>query len=160
MRSFNYTTTNGDGFGNKTGGLFANSGNASGIAVFSGTTVNAHTVPVDVIFVSTGGSLYTAGPPERGYRITNTDWYDIKNPITLEDQPYYRMGSNTLNLKYNTADLGHYNKLGGVYNVKLGRWTTARSQINLILTKTSTLSEIEGLSIYEGDSTYATKLNE
>lgn len=159
MRSFNYTTTNGDGFGNKTGGLFANSGNASGIAVFSGITVNAHTVPVDVIFVSTGGS-FTAGPPERGYRITNTDWYDIKNPITLEDQPYYRMGSNTLNLKYNTADLGHYNKLGGVYNVKLGRWTTARSQINLILTKTSTLSEIEGLSIYEGDSTYATKLNE
>lgn len=34
IRSFNYTTTDGDGFGTKTSGLLANSGNASGIAVF------------------------------------------------------------------------------------------------------------------------------
>lgn len=160
IRSFNYVNQDGDGFGAKTGGLFANSGNASGVAVFRGTDINADTEPVDVIFVSSGGSLYTAGPPERGYRITNTDWYDVKNPITLERQPFYRMGSNTLFLSYNTADLGFYNKLGGVYNIKLGRWTTARSQIRLILTKSSPITEIEGLSVFEGDSTYATKLVE
>lgn len=142
IRSFNYTTTNGDGFGTKTSGLFANSGNASGVAVFSGTTVDANTVPVDVIFVGSGGSLYTEG---KGYRITNNDWYDIKNPITLEDQPYYRMGSNTINLSYKTpSDAGFYNILGGVYNTTLGRWTTARSQINLLLEKTSPVDTIQG----------------
>lgn len=144
IRSFNYTTTNGDGFGTATSGLLANSGNASGIAVFPGTTITAATVPVDVMFVSTGGSLYSAGPPERGYRIANTDWYDVKNPITLQDQPYYRSGSNTLNMSYSPADIGYFYKLGGEYNVTLGRWMKARSQTNVLLTKQSTITEIEG----------------
>lgn len=152
IRAFNYTTTDGDGFGAKTGGLFANSGNASGLAVFEGTTVNASTKPVDVIFVSTGGSLYTPGPPPVGYRITNNDWYDVKNPITLEDQPFYRQGSNTLSLGYATADQGYFNLLGGEYNLALGRWTKARTQTNFLLTKQSPITEIEG----EG----ATKLKE
>lgn len=146
IRSFNYTTTDGDGFGTKTSGLLANSGNASGIAVFSGTTVNASTVPVDVLFVATGGSLYTATPSALGYRITNTDWYDITNPITLEDQPYYRSGSNTLNMTYTTADLGYFYQMGGEYNVTLGRWSKARSQTNVLLTKSSPLSDIENAS--------------
>lgn len=144
IRSFNYTTTDGDGFGRKTGGLFANSGNASGLAVFEGTTVNANTKPIDVIFVATGGSLYTAGPPALGYRITNTDWYDVKNPITIEDQPFYRAGSNTMSMVYNTADLGYWLMLGGEYNPAIGRWTKARVQNNVLLTKESLLEEIEG----------------
>lgn len=144
IRAFNYTTTDGDGFGTKTGGLYANSGNASGVAVFAGTTVNADTRPVDVIFVGTGGSLFAPGPPALGYRITNTDWYDVKNPVTLEDQPYYRSGANTLNMAYTTADLGYFYKLGGVYNPALGRWTTARTQTNVLLAKDSPLSDIEG----------------
>ncbi|GAB2837332.1 hypothetical protein GCM10027043_45320 [Ferruginibacter profundus] len=144
IRSFNYTTTDGDGFGTKTGGLFANSGNASGLAVFAGTTVTAASTPIDVMFVATGGSLYTTTPTLQGYRIANTDWYDIKNPITLEDQPFYRSGSNTLNMSYTTADLGYFYKLGGEYNVALGRWMKARSQTNVLLTKTSAISEIEG----------------
>ena len=144
IRSFNYTTTDGDGFGTKTSGLLANSGNASGIAVFAGTTVTAASTPVDVMFVAAGGSLYTPGPPERGYRIANTDWYDIKNPITLQDQPFYRSGSNTLSMSYTPADLGYFYKLGGEYNVTLGRWMKARSQTNVLLTKQSVLSEIEG----------------
>lgn len=152
IRAFNYTTTDGDGFGAKTGGLFANSGNASGLAVFEGTTVNASTKPVDVIFVSSGGSLYTPGPPAMGYRITKTDWYKVKNTRTLEDQPFYRQGSNTLSLSYATADQGYFNLLGGEYNLALGRWTKARTQTNLLLTKQSLITEIEG----EG----ATKLKE
>ncbi|MGC4099709.1 DUF5689 domain-containing protein [Ferruginibacter sp.] len=144
IRSFNYTTTDGDGFGTKTSGLFANSGNASGFAIFKGTNVDVNSAPVDVLFVSTGGSLYTTTPAPQGYRIANTDWYDIKNPITLEDQPFYRSGSNTLNMSYTTADLGYFYKMGGEYNVTLGRWTKARAQNNVLLTKTSQLVEIEG----------------
>ena len=82
IRAFNYTTSDGDGFGNKTTGLMANSGNAFGMAVFQDTAVTVSSVPVDVIFIATGGSLYTAGPPEKGYLIANTDFYDIVNPIT------------------------------------------------------------------------------
>lgn len=144
IRSFNYTTTDGDGFGTKTGGLLANSGNASGIAVFEGINVTASSTPIDVIFVATGGSLFQAGSPARGYRIGNTDWYDIKNPITLQDQPFYRQGSNTLSMVYTTSDLGYFYVLGGEYNATLGRWMKARSQTNLLLEKTSTLSQIEG----------------
>lgn len=144
IRAFNYTTTDGDGFGAKTGGLFANSGNASGLAVFEGTTVDASTKPVDVIFVSTGGSLYTAGPPAMGYRITNNDWYRVRNSRTKQDQPFYRQGSNTRCLSYATADQGYFNLLGGEYKLSTGRWTKARTQTNLLLTKQSLISEIEG----------------
>ncbi|MBO9561251.1 MAG: hypothetical protein J7621_00700 [Niastella sp.] len=144
IRAFDYVNNNGDGFGAKTGGLFANSGNASGLAVFEGTTVDLNTRPVDVMFVSSGGSLFTAGPPMQGYRITNTDWYDVKNPITLVDQPFYRQGSNTLSLTYPTADQGYFQLLGGEYNLSLGRWTKARTQTNLQLTKQSLVTEIEG----------------
>lgn len=140
---YNYTTNAGADFGTKTTNLLANSGNAFGMAVFEGTTVTVDSIPVDVIFISTGGSLYTAGPPAQGYRITNTDWYDVKNPVSLKDQPFYRSGSNTLALTYNTSDVGIFNMLGGEYRPSLGRWTTARSQHNITLTKTSVLAEIE-----------------
>lgn len=140
---YNYATSNGADFGTKTTNLLANSGNAFGMAVFEGTTVTVDTEPVDVIFISTGGSLYTAGPPAQGYRITNTDWYDVKNPRTRKDQPFYRSGTNTLALTYNTSDVGIFNLLGGEYSPALGRWTTARSQHNITLTKTSALTEIE-----------------
>lgn len=142
VRSYNYTTTDGDGFGTKTSGLLANSGNASGIAVFAGTAVTAATKPIDVIFVGANGTLYAA--PSSGYRITNTDFYDVRNPITLVDQPFYRSGTNTISLSYNTADLGIFNMLGGEYNPTLGRWMKARIQNNVLLTKTSAISEIEG----------------
>ena len=141
IRSFNYSNTPGDGFGTPAS-IFANSGNASGVAVFQGTTVNADTKPVDVIFIATGGSLFQASP-ERGYRIANTDWYDIKNPITLQDQPFYRQGSNTLNLSYPSGE-GYFNKMGGEYNSTLGRWMKARTQNLTFLQRNATLADIEG----------------
>ncbi len=141
IRAFDYTTNNGDGFGLKTGGLFANSGNASGVAVFRDSTVTVDSKPVDVIFVSTGGSLYSGG---KGYRIANTDFYDVVDPLTGASQPFYRQGSNLLSLTYNTADLGYFYKLGGVYDLTLGKWSRVRTQTNLLLTKTSAISEIEG----------------
>lgn len=144
IKAYNYTTNNGEGFGTKTGGLLANSGNASGVAIFEDTTVTVNSKPADVIFIGTGGSLFTPGPPALGYRITNNDFYDVKNPITLEDQPFYRSGVNTLCFVYNTSDLGYFNKLGGVYSTTLGRWVQARNQVNVLLTKTSLIDEIEG----------------
>ena len=144
IRAFDYTLTGGDGFGRATTGLMANSGNAFGMAVFKDSVVNVNSVPEDCIFIATGGSLYTAGPPAQGYRITNTDFYDIINPITLQSQPFYRAGSNTLSFVYNTADVGYFNMLGGEYSPGLGKWVKARAQNNVTLTKTSAITDIEG----------------
>jgi len=146
--SFNYKTMDGKGFGSKTSNLLANSGNAFGMAVFADSAVTVNSRPVDVVFISTGGSLFTAGPPAAGYRITNTDFYDVINPITLENQPFYRQGSNTLSFSYVTGQ-GNFNKLGGVYSATLGRWKKARAQNNILLSKTSTITDIEG----EGSTT-------
>jgi hypothetical protein len=143
IKAYDYVNNNGEGFGTKTGGLLANSGNAFGIAVFQGTNITVNTAPIDAVFVATGGSLFTAGPPAMGYRIPNNDFYDKKNPITLVDQPFYRSGTNTLNFVYNTSDLGYFVMLGGEYNPALGRWVKARSQNNILLTKTSAVTEIE-----------------
>jgi hypothetical protein len=154
IRSKNYTTAtpagapagNGDGFGLYTTGLFANSGNASGFAIFEGTTVDVNSAPIDVIFIGGGGSLYNA--PSVGYKIANTDFYDKVNPITLAPQPYYRSGENTLSFSYQLpADQGFWNKLGGVYNPALGKWVKARSQSNIDLNTSSTIVDIEGTSL-------------
>src|SRR6202012_3076720 len=51
IRAFNYTTTDGDGFGIRNSGFFANSGNAFGMAVFNTTAVTKDTQPIDVMFV-------------------------------------------------------------------------------------------------------------
>lgn len=137
-----YATINGDGFGTATTNLLANSGNVGGIALFDKTTVDASTIPVDVIFFGGGGTVYTAGPPERGYRITNTDYYDEKNPTTLVDQPYYAQGSNVGKFAFPTAT--SFFQLEGTYNTSSGRWTKARLGKNITLTATSTVAAIEG----------------
>lgn len=137
------TTGNGDGFGSYTTNLLANSGNASGIAVFEGTTVDKDTAPIDVIFISDGGSIYNAAGPY-GYKIANTDFYDQVNPITLKPQPYFKMGTNTMKLSYQVpADGGFWNMLGGIYDEKIGKWKKARTQSNLKLELTSGLNAIE-----------------
>lgn len=120
----------------------ANSGNGAGIAVFDVINVDASTIPVDVIFYGGGGSLYTPGPPARGYRITNTDYYDEKNANTLAEQPFFNQGSNTGKFAFPPA--ANYAKLGGTYNRTTGRWTTARIQVPVVLTATSTVAAIEG----------------
>lgn len=143
IRAFNYGSTNGDGFGLKTTNLFANSGNASGFAVFEGTNVTKDTKPIDVIMIDDGGSIFSSGD-NQGYRIANTDYYDVINPITLVPQPFYLQGSNTINLLYVSTE-GNFVKLGGIYNARLGKWVQARSQQNILLTPESTLEEIEGV---------------
>ncbi|MBV4359282.1 DUF5689 domain-containing protein [Pinibacter aurantiacus] len=144
IRTFDYTKIPGDGFGAVTTNILANSGNASGIAVFADSAVNANSEPVDVMFIATGGTIYAAGPPEVGYRITNTDYYDLKHPQTLKSQGFYRAGSNTRALAYPAANIGYFELLGGVYDTNLGRWTTARSQTNVLIpSKGGTIDMIE-----------------
>jgi len=137
-----YSTEDGDGFGTKTTNLLANSGNAAGIAVFDNINPVAATIPVDVIFFGGAGMIYTPGPPERGYRITNTDYYDEKNPSNLALQPFFNQGSNTGKFAFPPAT--NFAKLGGTYNRTSGRWTTARIQVPVVLTTTSTVAAIEG----------------
>ena len=137
-----YATVGGDLFGTATTNLLANSGNGAGVAVFDKTAVDASTIPVDVVFYGGGGMLYTPGPPEKGYRITNTDYYDEKNPTSLADQPYFTQGSNTGKFAFPTAT--NFAQFEGTYNTTTGRWTKARSQKNVVLTATSTVSAIEG----------------
>jgi hypothetical protein len=144
--SKNYGGTPGDGFGQQNTNLFINSGTFTcGIAVFEGTTVDKNSIPIDVVFIGYNGSVLNANAnPPVGLRITNTDWYDVVNPVTLESQPFYKQGSNTICLAYGTpADAGWFYKMGGVYNVRLGRWVKARAQRAVDLTKNSTLSELE-----------------
>lgn len=143
IRSFNYTTTNGDGFGTKTGGLFANSGNASGVAVFKGITVDLNTVPVDVVMIGSSGTLYDPLQPQYGYRITDNDLYKTIDMISLAPQPFFKSGNNNLSFPYNTSDMGYFNQLGGKYNMTMGRWTQRRDQKAILLDKTSPVSMIE-----------------
>lgn len=141
ITAYDYSTQDGQDFGTKTSNLLANSGNAYGIAVFEGITVDKLSIPEDVMFVASGGSLTASG---MGYRIANTDYYDIINPLNLQQQPFYRNGSNTKMLSYNTpSDMGYFYMLGGEFNRSLGRWTKARSQTNVELTKESKIEEIE-----------------
>jgi len=130
-----------------TSGPFANSGNASGVAIFKGTTVTEQSVPVDVLFIASGGGASIYDPslnPPRGYRICNNDWYSmysvVINPETYRPETipylYYRSPGNTTFMPYATnerhptaaTDASLFNMMGGVYNVTLGRWTTARKQ--------------------------------
>jgi hypothetical protein len=131
-----------------TSGPWANSGNTCGVAIFKGTTVTEASVPEDVLFVATGGGAAVYDPaktPILGYRICNNDWYsmysiaidpDTYKPVVV---PYlhYRSTGNATSMPYpvNEAhptaatDAGLFNMMGGVYNVTLGRWTTARKQV-------------------------------
>lgn len=147
IASVNYTNTPGaDGIGAVTKNLLANSGNAAGIAIFLGTTVDASTVPIDVImYGGTGGNFYTAGPPEAGYRVTSTDYYSLINPVTRAAQNYYGAGSNTARLGFPTAI--NFAQLGGVYDAQTGRWTTGRTLTSVPVIPTAPISTIEGGTI-------------
>ncbi len=139
-----------------TSGPWANSGNSCGVAIFKGTTVTEASTPEDVLFVATGGgaALYDATKnPILGYRICNNDWYSMYS-ISIDATTYkpvvvpylhYRSSGNTNNMpypiseKYPTvpSDAGLFNMMGGVYNITLGRWTTARKQTTVELVQTT-----------------------
>ena len=132
----------GDGIGDRSTDLFLNATSAftDAIAVFAGTTVNEFSIPIDVIVTGLNGSILNVAQ-QAGLRITNTDWYDMINPVTLQEQPFYKQGSNTIYITRKGA--GYFYKLGGEYNIRLGRWVKARMNRALLLSLESTLDELE-----------------
>ncbi|WP_018628407.1 DUF5689 domain-containing protein [Niabella aurantiaca] len=148
-----------------TSGPFANSGNASAVAIFKGTSVTEKSVPVDLFFIGSGGNntVYDAEKGQ-GFRICNNDWYAMVSidPATLQplSQPFFKAGSNTLFVGYHSpSDKGFYYMMGGVYNLTLGRWTKARADHLVDLTKESTLAEIES-GLGGPNDEFITKLEE
>ncbi|MGN6417843.1 MAG: DUF5689 domain-containing protein [Pseudobacter sp.] len=144
--SRNTQTTPGDGLGNANADLLLNGVSlfTDGIAVFEGTSIDKNSTPSDVIITGYNGAILNIAQ-NAGLRIGNTDWYDIVNPVTLEPQPFYKQGSNTICLlRPSPTNVGWFYKLGGVYNASLGRWSKARSQGAVDLDKTSTLNDLEG----------------
>jgi hypothetical protein len=118
----------------------ANSGNVAGVAVFEGLTVTGNSVPLDVIMYGGNGSVYSAGPPEAGYRITNTDKYStIQNKVKVS---FYGAGTNTSKFGLPTT-ASTFTMLGGVYDASTGIWNTGRTAKFITLTATSPLSTIE-----------------
>lgn len=139
-----------------TSGPWANSGNMCGVALFKGTTVTEASTPEDVLFVSSGGgaAIYDlTKSPILGYRICNNDWYSMYSvgidPVTYKPAvvPYlhYRSAGNTTNMPYPInekypeapTDASLFNMMGGIYNITLGRWTTARKQVVVELVQTT-----------------------
>jgi len=156
ITAFPYSTTNSPAFspslttfGALTSNLIGNSGNAGGIAVFAGTNITATTAPLDAMFLTGGGSLYDP-INKQGYLIPNSDFYDKRDPISLVDQPFFKQGSNMLFIAYPTINesppslIAYFAQLGGVYNPSLGRWVSARALVNIKLTTTTPVSDIEG----------------
>ncbi|RNL52438.1 DUF5689 domain-containing protein [Pedobacter jejuensis] len=140
LSSTQYSNVNSVDFGTATSNLLANSGNVAGIAVFEGIRVDGNSIPLDVIMYGGNGAVYSAGPPEAGYRITNTDKYStIQNRKTVA---FYGAGTNTSKFAFPT-NAGNFTHLGGVYDAKTGLWSTGRAAQFITLTTTSPLSVIE-----------------
>jgi len=148
VRTINYNVNNsaivvGDGFGNSTGGILGNLGSdgtnvADGIAVFSGTTVTAATVPIDAVFYGT--KITTAYSATTGYRIPANDHY---NPVDSAGnaQPFFGQGTNTYLFAQPASDVSSYSKLGGV--VSVNAWLSPRVTTLIQLPLTAQLPDIE-----------------
>ncbi|MFT4094735.1 MAG: DUF5689 domain-containing protein [Niabella sp.] len=146
-----------------TSGPFANSGNACGVALFKDTAITEASIPEDVLFIAYGGTTTVYNPsanPVLGYRICNNDWYSMYSvgidsatykPVIMPYLYYLSSGNTTympypVNDTYPTAatDAGLFSMMGGVYNITLGRWTTARSQVVVELVQTTaTIDSLE-----------------
>lgn len=140
----NYTKVNGaDGIGEVTTNLLANSGNLAGIAIFEGTDIKESTIPLDVIFFGgAGGNFYSAGPPELGLRITNTEYYNSHHPSSGMVQA--RMGSGTNSFRFGFSGSEQFASLGGVYNATTGRWIEKRLVTSIEVVQEAPVTTIEG----------------
>lgn len=136
IRNIAYKTKTADGsMGNNRAGLFTNSGNANGIAVFSGIVVGPKTVPLDVVFFGALTGPYYQASPELGYRISDNDLY------TIAKGEFFGKGANTATFAH--AGEKNFAKLGGIYNSATKKWTQERKLTKTKLTNESQLADIE-----------------
>lgn len=129
VRAIPYATTGGDGLGDANANILANSGNASGMALFVGTNINEASVPLDVVmFGGTGTATIIDSVANLGYRIPNNDHYQRFHPESLAPQPFFSMGSNQYRIPHFVpTNVGFFIKLGGVFNATTRKWEVARS---------------------------------
>ncbi|MCL7986614.1 DUF5689 domain-containing protein [Sphingobacterium sp. lm-10] len=129
VRAIPYTSSGGDGLGDANANILANSGNASGMALFVGTNINEASVPLDVVmFGGLGTATVIDSVANLGYRIPNNDHYNRFHPETLAPQPFFSMGSNQYRVPHFVpANVGFFIKLGGVFNATTRTWEVARS---------------------------------
>ncbi|HLS94809.1 MAG TPA: hypothetical protein VK017_04565 [Sphingobacterium sp.] len=150
IKTIAYHTQIGDGVGNASSNLLANSGNAAGIAVFVGTNVSDKSVPIDVIFYG-GTATASVIDVEQGigYRITNNDHYAQYIQETGELTPFFSMGEGKNDFRFphhggvTNTDVGYFFKLGGEFNPTTREWISPRAHTLVHLEKNATLSEIE-----------------
>ena len=137
IRAINTATTAGDGFGNaNASGVFGNVGaNADGAAVFAGTTVDSTSMPIDALFFGYSvGSAYSAGPPEKGYKVPTNDHYNSSLGL------FGVSGNSYMTTVRNAADtLLSYS---GTYDTILNSWTVGRTPVYVVLNSTSPISAI------------------
>lgn len=145
IRAIAYVTNDGDGFGTKSSGLLPNSGNAGGLAVFSGVTIEETTVPMDVAFFGGSGKTTIYNPTiNKGYRIVDNDRYSTIDPATNTPQPFLFQGTNNyITAHPTTTDVGIFMKMGGKFDSTTKTWITPRAIVFYTLSATATLSEIE-----------------
>lgn len=156
--SYNYSTISGDGFGDATSNLLANSGYGAGVAVFEGLNVQETSVPIDVVFY--GGKdqdshkilLYDAGR-NAGYRVAANDHFNPIDPVTMAEQPFYLQGTNTYRLAEDhyapeEKGKGTFYQFGGQLDAKTKEWITPRGYFPFTMdmdpADPTTLSDIEG----------------
>lgn len=145
VRAVPYASAGGDGLGNANSNILANSGNASGMALFVGTNINEATVPIDlVMFGGLGTATIIDSVNNLGYRVANNDHYRPFHVETGQAQPFFSMGTNQYRIPhFLPADAGLFIQLGGVFNTSTRTWETARNYNAKQLTKQSPASDLE-----------------
>lgn len=145
IRAIPYGTTGGDGLGNPSTNILANSGNASGMALFVGTNINEASVPIDlVMFGGTGTATVIDSINMLGYRVANNDHYKPFEQATGVAQPFFSMGTNQYRIPhFLPGNVGFFIQLGGTFNTTTRKWDTRRSYNPLRLTKQSAANELE-----------------
>lgn len=140
----------GDGFGSSTANLLANSGNASGIALFVGTNVTEKSIPIDVVFFGgTGTASIISEDKKIGYRIGNTDRYKTYNEETGELSPFFSMGNGINDFRFlhhggpTTTPIGYFFKLGGTFNMTHRKWLKPRERTLIVMDLVTPLATIE-----------------
>lgn len=149
IRSIAYVTNDGDGFGDKSGGLLPNSGNAGGIAIFEGLNIKETSIPVDaILFGGSGATTIYNAIANTGYRVADGDHYHAVDAATGTAQPFFFQGTNSYVIPHQSpADQGIFVKLGGNYDTTTKTWTVPRGNTFYLMTATSVISEIETVNV-------------
>lgn len=151
IRTISTSNTPGDGFGNQSSNILANSGKPAGIAIFVGTNISEQSVPIDVIFFGNNETHTVINKDKTlGYRIVNNDHYVQYIQETGESTPFFLGGDSGVNSfrfehhgGVTNTDIGYFFQLGGKFNTTTRKWEAPRERTLIFLNKQSQIEEIE-----------------